>query len=388
MDNKIKLNFLAGVQVENKIFFSAWNMNGLFEYNPKTEECNFLKIFPGEEDWGLHSEAVLYQNTIWFIPRASERIAIFHLKNMDISYLDLPRDGYRAGEHIPPMRMKAFYKEGDKNLWLLPFVYKLFIRIDMEKQKIINIEKNWSLANEAASVGVKIQDKLWIYKNNSNELRIIGLANEKQETKKIDDYKKSYLGIQNIDKWILLFPRYFKDGILLLNKDTFETKIVYLKDNEQWYYQYQTFTKNGDILLVPYVGDECIQISVEEEKCFIKKTKKLDVGTNAYCSTKIEYNDEIWFLSHIIEVPIICYERRNNQFKYRSFEIERTKYNNDIVNCIKRNGVEYNPMAEMKLVNEQYYTLNSFLHFIKRDIKSKNDSFYKENGKKIYIRFR
>ncbi len=388
MNNKIKLNFLAGVQVENKIFFSAWNMNGLFEYNSKTEECNFLKIFPGEKDWGLHSEAILYQDTIWFIPRASERIAIVHLKNMDISYLDLPRDGDRAGEHIPPIRMKAFYKEGDKNLWLLPFVYKLFIRIDMEKQKIINIEKNWGIANETASVGVKIQDKLWIYKNNSNELRIIGLVNERQEIKKIDNYKKSYVGIQNIDKWILLFPRYFKDGILLLNKDTFETQIVYLTDNEQWYYQYQTFTKNGDILLVPYVGNECIKISIEEEKCFIKKTKKLDIGTNAYCSTKIEYNDEIWFLSHVIEVPIICYEKKNNRFKYRSFEIERTKYNKDIINCIEKNGVEYNPMAEMKLINEQYYTLNSFLYFIIRGIKSKNDSSYKENGKKIYIRFR
>lgn len=140
--------------------------------------------------------------------------------------------------------------------------------------------------------------------------------------------------------------------------------------------------------MVPYVGNECIKISIEEEKCFIKKTKKLDIGTNAYCSTKIEYNDEIWFLSHVIEVPIICYEKKNNRFKYRSFEIERTKYNKDIINCIEKNGVEYNPMAEMKLINEQYYTLNSFLYFIIRGIKSKNDSSYKENGKKIYIRFR
>ena len=73
MENKIKLTFLAGVQVDNEIYFSAWNMNGLFKYNPQTGRCKFLKIFTDEQNIGIHSEAILYKNTIWFIPRASER---------------------------------------------------------------------------------------------------------------------------------------------------------------------------------------------------------------------------------------------------------------------------------------------------------------------------
>lgn len=157
MEDKVKLNFLAGVQVEDNIYFSAWNMNGLFKYNPEQEQCDFLKIFPGEENWGLHSEAILYKNTIWFIPRASERIAIVDLFTLDITYLDLPEYGHRPEGHVPPIRMRGFYINGENFLFLIPVAYKLFLKIDMEKREIVNVE-NWGGDEYARAVGVRIQE--------------------------------------------------------------------------------------------------------------------------------------------------------------------------------------------------------------------------------------
>ncbi len=365
MEDKVKLNFLAGVQVEDNIYFSAWNMNGLFKYNPEQEQCDFLKIFPGEENWGLHSEAILYKNTIWFIPRASERIAIVDLFTLDITYLDLPEYGHRPEGHVPPIRMRGFYINGENFLFLIPVAYKLFLKIDMEKREIVNVE-NWGGDEYARAVGVRIQDRLMIYINCCNEIREMDLISGEYTIKKIKNKGIIYAGIQKIGINILLFPIYLQDGIVLLNENNDEIRVIQLDDDKQWYYEYQTFTKDNDLLLIPYEGTKGVRISKKDSQYYIKEFKDLEVGEKAYCSTKIYYNDAIWFLSHVLDNPIICYEKQKDSIQYFHIEISKKKYNEDIIKCISKYSIEYSPFSGMNTIYEFHFLLPDFLQSIEK----------------------
>ncbi len=362
MENKIKLTFLAGVQVDNEIYFSAWNMNGLFKYNPQTGRCKFLKIFTDEQNIGIHSEAILYKNTIWFIPRASERITIVNLSNMNFTYLELPEYGHRPEGHIPPIRMKGYYKKEERFLWLIPYAYKLFIKIDMDKREIVSVEE-WCQEGYAISIGVWIQNKLWIYVNSCNELRIIDTVSGKQTRQKMGDKNVSYVGIQKVEEWILLFPRWLKDGVILLNYNTGETKTIKLESDEQWYYEYQTLIKEGNILLIPYMGNKQVCINIKEGNCIMKESKKLKIQENVYCVAKLVYNDEIWFLPIVEENPIICYAEQEDTIRYYIINITQEKYNEDVIECITKYKIENSPLAYGYMLMEKKGVLNLFIKY-------------------------
>lgn len=382
MEDKIKLNFLAGVQVEESIYFSAWNINGLFKYNPKSEECNFLRSFPGEEKWGIHSEAIFYRNAIWFIPRASERIAIVDLPSLDITYIELPECGYMSEGHIPPIRMRGYHNDKEKILWVLPYTYKLLLKIDMNERKVINVER-WDEGEDTLSVGTRLGDKIWIYKNSNNEMCVVNIQSGKQIKRKVENKNISYIGIQSVGKWTLLFPKWLKDGIVLFDNSVQEIERVSLEDNEQWFYEYQAITKEGDILLIPYVGNRYIKIYIKDGHCIIKDSEELKVNGNAYCSTKMFYNSEIWFLSHVTENPIICYENQEKSIQYRNITIDRKKYNQEISECINKHGVDGVPYLNTEIINEGTLMLETLLQYVKSIEQDSRMTDDKKIGEKI-----
>lgn len=381
MEDKVKLNFLAGVQVGNEIYFSSWDTNGLFKYNPALDQCDFLKIFPGEENVGIHSGAILHKNTIWFIPRASERIAIVDLDSLDITYLDLPESGHRPKGNIPPIRMRGYYISEENFLYLIPFAYKLFLKIDMEKREIMNVE-NWGGDEYAYAVGVRLQDKLSVYINNYNEMREIDLKSGKYTIKNIGDKGTTYTGIQRIGETILLFPVCLKDGIVLFNINDGQTRTIQLDDEKQWYYEYQALTKENDILLIPYNGKKSVRISIENDCCYIKEIQDLEVKEDAYCSAKLLYNDEIWYLSHFLENPIIFYA--NDTIQYRYIEINRKKHNEQVMKSLAEYGSAYNPLSNGKDADEQYLLLDTFLQLIKEKKSGENIGTSNRAGVAIY----
>lgn len=379
-----KISFLAGVQVGNVIYFSAWNVNGLFTYNPRTDECRFLKSFPGEENWGLHSEAVLYENAIWFIPRASERIAIVDLDGLCITYLDLPESGYRPQDcNIPPRRMVGCHKEGDKYLWLIPRAYKLFLKIDMEKRQILDIQE-WGTADFANAVGIRVQDKLWISIGSTREIRIIDFTSEEHITKRMEQKDGLYMGIQNADERIYLFPQYAKDGVLILDYAMQEKETVALDDGGQWYYEYGTVTGEGDLLLVPYLGSRCIRVGVDAHSCFIKEVIELDVEESAYCSNKMVVDGQIWFLSHVTENPVICYDEQRGVFSYRHIEMECEKYYGEILDASVQYGLEYSPLHSKREFSESRFALNLFISFVKQIECERSMEAEQRIGEEIY----
>ena len=377
---KLQINFLAGVQVGNDILFSAWNINGLFQYNPQTAECVFLKCFLGEGNWGLHSEAILYGKEIWFIPRASERIAIVDLDSLEIDYLDLPQSGYRMeGAHIPPRRMTACHEKGEKFLWLIPFAYKLFLKIDMEKRRIIEVQE-WGKEEFPYATAVKLENKLWINLRTLREVRIIDLKSGYQTDKKIGREGIDYLYIHSNGERIFLFPKKMEEGILMLDFDMQECGTAYLNDGGQQYYEYQALTEAGDMLLVPYAGKRSVRIRVKDDECFVKGYEDLQVKEDAFCATKINYDDQIWFLSHVAGKPIVCYQDRDGVFEYRYIVIDREAVKESI-----SYAMQYNFSNGKKVFDEQSNDfLDEYILYIK-DMKSgEQEQEERHIGEKIY----
>lgn len=379
-----KINFLAGVQVGNIIYFSAWNVNGLFTYNPLTEECSFLKSFPGEENWGLHSEAVLYGNTIWFVPRASERIAIVDLDGLQITYLDLPECGHRPQDrNIPPRRMTGCHKEGDRYLWLIPKAYKLFLKIDMEKRQLLDVQE-WGEADFASAVGIRVQNKLWVKIGSTRENRIIDLESGEQTVKKVEQEDVLHMGMQNVNEQIYLFPQYVKDGVIIMDYAMQEKEKIFLDDGGQWYYEYGAVTVEGDLLLVPYSGSRCMRVGMDDHSCFIKEAIDLKVGEGAYCSARIMVDGQIWFLSHVTENPIICYDERKGVFSYRHIEMECEKYYGEMLDAAFRYGEEYSSLYTRREFSESRFALNQFISFVKQIECGKVMEADRKVGEEIY----
>ncbi len=384
MENEIKLTFLAGVQVDNEIYFSAWNMNGLFKYNPQTEQCDFLRIFDGEGEWGLHSEAIHYKNTIWFIPSASERISIVDISTLNITYLELPKSGYRTcEEQVQTLRIKGCYRSDEKFLWLLPHTYKLFVKIDMEKRKIVK-EAQWRVNGNVGANGIKVRDKIVIFRYDRSEISVIDENSEELVIKYFEKEKVLYKGIQIIDEWLVFFPLRIKDGILLLNIESNDIKNVKLKDDGQVYDECQTYTEKGEIFIVPYLGNKYIRIHLDNEGSFTTEYKVLDVSQNTYCSKKLIYNNEVWFLPHAIDKPIICYLKREDKLRYRYIKIDREKYIEDNIKLAIKYGLEYSSLAHEKIIKEQPSLLNVFLEFINKENYQINVDINKQIGKYIY----
>lgn len=379
------LNFLAGVQVGEEVYFSAWNRNGLFKLNPQTGECRFLRCFVGEENWGLHSEAILYGNTIWFIPRASERIAIVDLENLDISYLELPEQGRRpTNRDIPPRRMFACHDEEEKYLWLIPYAYKLFIKIDMEQRRIISVQE-WGDDEYASAVGVKKHNKLWVSIHSSREFRIIDLLTNNQDIKRHEHGDVAYAGMRNVDGMIWLFPRNVKNGVLLLDEEMQEKKKQCLDDGEQWYYDYTAIAEDGDMLLVPYWGNRSVRIRVKNDQCLIREMQDLQVEEeHACCSAKMLYDDEIWFLSHVTERPIFRYNKLQNAFSHQRIMIRKREYEEGVVSEASKYGLQGTPLTLCRLFWEKSLTLSQFVGFVKHEEEEKRTDRESETGRKIY----
>ena len=234
------------------------------------------------------------------------------------------------------------------------------------------------------SVGVRIKDKIWIYKNKNHEICTLNIISGEQEIRKIGNENTFYMGIQNIDEWIVIFPRFLKDGMILININTNETKIMKIEDDGQWYYEYQAIIKNNIILLVPYIGKKCLQICLEKGHCDIKKSYNLNIKENAYCSTKITFDKQIWFLSHVLDNPIICYNPKDDNFLYYYLEIEREIFNNDILNCLEKYGIEFSPLEGLKSFYEQNISLNTFLKGFSNKSSKHYGLIYKKNGEMIY----
>lgn len=145
----MKLHCFAGVEYNNKIYFSALNMNAFCELDLLTKQISILKLFDKEPlNSRLHRSAFLYKDQAWFIPQEGKFIVCVDLTNFNMTYYEVP---YRYMNPVKKKRIFTVYSGGmvyeEKYLCLIPYDVDAVTVIDMEKHVItpyygINTEDN------------------------------------------------------------------------------------------------------------------------------------------------------------------------------------------------------------------------------------------------------
>ncbi len=162
----MKLPFLAGVKIGDRIYYSAAQTNGLFYYDITQEKNHFISIFDREEvsDF-LFRKAFLYKNKMWLVPFNGEHIVCVDLNTFEIMYYDIPNRG--AGE-------KAFYDgiRKDNLLVLIPYHLDTIMVIDMDKGECSVLYQADYLKHFWARGGYINKDVVYITKSDGR----VGLA--------------------------------------------------------------------------------------------------------------------------------------------------------------------------------------------------------------------
>lgn len=125
--NGMIIPFLAGVKYRGKVYYAAHQSNGLFCFDPDTENSYFIAVFEKEDPgFFLYIRAFLYHNKMWLIPFHGKHIVCVNLDTFDMMYYPVPnRD----------IGKRAFY-DGirERNvLVLIPYHLDAVMMIDMNE---------------------------------------------------------------------------------------------------------------------------------------------------------------------------------------------------------------------------------------------------------------
>lgn len=122
-----KILFRAGVQVNDFLYYSDWNSNGLFELDIKNNCTRVIATFESNMIERLHEFAFAFNNEIWFIPSdMHEKIAIYNLDEEIIRYLDIPK--YKGICNNRPF-MGCYIKHN--NAWFFPASIAAILEVNL-----------------------------------------------------------------------------------------------------------------------------------------------------------------------------------------------------------------------------------------------------------------
>lgn len=93
-----KYKFNCGAIIDNKIYASSKNYNGLFVINTHTYSVRYIDHFPEEGliDKEIHRNALVYNNLIIFVPTKSANVHVFDSETESFHVIRIVRNNYRG----------------------------------------------------------------------------------------------------------------------------------------------------------------------------------------------------------------------------------------------------------------------------------------------------
>lgn len=275
----MKLNFFAGVEYKNQIYFSEYNnLNGLFLFNMESQEVRFLKLFEKEEvKPRLHRSAFLYNNEAWFIPQEASYIANINLDTLDITYYKMPfnkKSEKEVGHYCPyinghvvqnkylyliphdidtvliiDMELHKFYPyygvinveeetmiDGviiKDDLFLLPAVGKFYIKLNLRTNKWQRIK--WEYGEWAFSSVQLVDEKIWILPISQKYILTVELKTGVKHKLPLLNPKDQYWNMMLVDNELIFFP-YQASNFLIVDKNTLEMRIDKMEGHEEIFF--------------------------------------------------------------------------------------------------------------------------------------------------------
>lgn len=183
----MKLLLSDYIRIDGKIWFSATNYNGLFQYIPETKQIKLISCFYNDEPgkFFLHSKMLKYNSSIWMIPFGAKNIYEYSISEKILNCFSIPNVDVKS----------SLFLEGEiveDKLYLFPCRYKGIVVFDLKKkrlEKIIEIDDSEKdTTGLYAFKGAKIfNNKIYIANINKNKYEIIDLLSNCKESVTLDE---------------------------------------------------------------------------------------------------------------------------------------------------------------------------------------------------------
>lgn len=254
------------IRIDEKIWFSAANYNGLFQYVPETKYTKLVSCFYNEEPGKLflHSKILKYNLSFWMIPFESKNIYEYNICNKNLNCFAIPE----VDEDVKG----SYFLEGDiveDKLYLFPCRYKgiIVFNLNMKKvEKIIKIDDLKKKRTEPHTFkGAKIfNNKIYIANIKKNRYSVIDLLSNCKENVNLND---DFSGITHLfvdDKNIILVGYNGKIGVYDTNGEKKFISQFQSKINGPKFYDacidkkllFLTETDEGKIAIYNYVTNQ------------------------------------------------------------------------------------------------------------------------------------
>lgn len=205
--NPYGLYFETCIKMENDIWFSATNYNGLYRYNLKDKIVKKVALFPNEEMWqmDLYHNMCRYQNLLVFIPHYAERISIYDMKTEVLRQIELPIS-------YKPLNFLGGVVYHDM-LYMFGYKYPGIIKVDLNtgKHKVIY---------ETNEVDSDVEDPY--FGDVATEGNYVYIPCQQQNSVLILDMDYDAIKKKSVGKGPVGYSRIVKDGqvLYLLERDT------------------------------------------------------------------------------------------------------------------------------------------------------------------------
>ena len=301
--------FVDYIQINNEIWFTSGDYNGLYKYNLEEKRTERIAIFPYEpfEQVGLFLKMVQYKNSLIFVPATAKRIYIFNIEGGGFTDVKIPG----LSDILQPIYFgeAVIYKE---YLYLLGVRYPGIVKINLESYEVeivdqwldelsdeIMLDKNENILGYG---GVVEEDRFLIpcyqcnrvleFNMNTGEYCFHEIGNKVNKYVRMIRIKDTYVLVTHDNEEIchVIFWNYVKGGCE-------ETQI-----------QMQAFVDRGviaylgDIWVISYISNEVCRLETDERKASyysVADVEKINIVFAGVIDNKLyfcDYSTQAWYV--------------------------------------------------------------------------------------------
>lgn len=271
--NKIKISFEAYIHEEDKLWFVAFDHNGLYCKCGGSEEAVLEAIIPNERKYAfrLYAGMKKYGNKIFLIPFLADEVAVYDINKKMFTKLSLKKVTEFGQKKIANENAKFWSSEiYGEFLFLFPHNYPAIVIINMCTLEIVYISdfiielEKLSINNEPYITDVCVENKIAYCSCGCFEGFVqFGLKNRNIKICKVPVRGSGFNGILKIGSNIWLTPR-VDGGVVRFDLKRNMTTVYdrYPKDFSSSYVPFHTLYKwEEGILLMPDLSEQFVYLN-------------------------------------------------------------------------------------------------------------------------------
>ena len=322
----IKNTFMASVKVGDDLFFSSWTNNGLYKMNLLTGESEFICfIGDGETNVGAYGDAIYYAGSIWLLPARANSIIRIELQTFRMEKLALPIvEEDKINNNCS--KFHCCYREGERYIWLIPFGYPLFLRVDLQECRVEIVNTEWpgcKWNNRTVNFGDAciIDDEIWVCPHDYKDILIYNVVTNYIEVVSYKADWTKYGKVKRYNDWVIFFPIMMDDSIIMIHSKTREKKIISMKSYKIPGLYYAIEIIEDYAILAPFMNGiyfninldkGTININEEIHNTFIAR----QADNERYYHSFVD-GGRVYFVSDRTANPMFVYDVKNDMGEFR-----------------------------------------------------------------------